>query len=66
MTLNFYLDKPKLEGDTAIYLFLRVGNGTLSFRPASISIPSTGKQEQIRTATTLSAPIPDTSSLTAG
>ncbi|QMU28772.1 site-specific integrase [Adhaeribacter radiodurans] len=29
MTLNYYLDKPKAEGETAIYLFLRTGKQTI-------------------------------------
>ncbi|KAA3439906.1 site-specific integrase [Rufibacter hautae] len=32
MTLNYYLDKPKAEGDTAIYLFLRTGKQTIKIK----------------------------------
>jgi len=32
MTLNFYLDKPKSESDTAIYLFLRIGKQTIKLK----------------------------------
>lgn len=32
MTLNFYLDKPKSEGDTAIYLYLRTGKQTIKLK----------------------------------
>lgn len=32
MTLNYYLDKPKAETDTAIYLFLRTGKQTVKLK----------------------------------
>lgn len=32
MTLNYYLDKPTSEGDTAIYLFLRTGKQTIKLK----------------------------------
>lgn len=32
MTLNYYLDKPKSEGDTAIYLYLRIGVHTVKIK----------------------------------
>jgi integrase len=32
MTLNYYLDKPKGEADTAIYLFLRTGKQTIKLK----------------------------------
>ncbi|MFB9863424.1 tyrosine-type recombinase/integrase [Rufibacter immobilis] len=32
MTLNFYLDKPKADRETAIYLFLRIGKQTIRWK----------------------------------
>jgi hypothetical protein len=32
MTLNYYLDKPKAESETAIYLFLRTGKETIKLK----------------------------------
>jgi integrase len=32
MTLNYYLDKPKATGDTAIYLYLRIGKQTIKVK----------------------------------
>ncbi|PRY14368.1 site-specific recombinase XerD [Pontibacter ummariensis] len=32
MTLNYYLDKPKSETDTAIYLYMRVGTHTIKLK----------------------------------
>ncbi|QCR23788.1 site-specific integrase [Pontibacter sp. SGAir0037] len=39
MTLNFYLDKPKSEGDTAIYLYLRTGTQTIKIKTGQYITP---------------------------
>ncbi|MCJ8165455.1 site-specific integrase [Pontibacter sp. E15-1] len=39
MTLNYYLDKPKSEADTAIYLFLRIGKQTIKIKSSQYIHP---------------------------
>jgi integrase len=40
MTVNFYLDKPKLDAETAIYLFARLGKQTIKVKTGDYIHPS--------------------------